>query len=103
MSRVCAHHADAQAEIVARLVADVEALKGAVEVLLRASAAAIVRQAEVEAADLITIPEAAHRAGGYSPSTVRKWIKLRKVRSVRHGGRVYVSAAEIAGRQKFKV
>ncbi len=95
MSRVRAHHADEQAAIIERLIGVVDALMRAVEVLMRASAVSIVRAAEVEARDLLTVQQAAHEAGDFSPSAVRKWGKQGKIKTIKIGGRRYVIASTL--------
>jgi hypothetical protein len=100
---------DESAAIIERLTSDVAALKKRdhakdaeiaalshmVETLLRASTAAIVRQAKVDAGDLMTIKQAAHEAGDFSPSAIRKWIGC-GLKVERIGGRVYVSRKALA-------
>jgi hypothetical protein len=75
--------------------AEIAALQHAVETLLRASTATIVRQAKVEAEGLLSLKEASFDTG-FSTSAIRKWIVQRKVRCVPVGGRVYVTKASLA-------
>jgi len=53
--------------------AEFEALKASVAILMRAAAAEIRRQAEVDARDLLTLKQAAHDAGVASEGTIRFW------------------------------
>ncbi len=99
MSDRARHHRHAeQVEIIARLTeaeSEIAGLRSAVEVLLRASAVSIVRQAEIESRDLIAIKSAAFDCG-YSPSAIRKWIASGKLPAVPIGGKVYVSRSALA-------
>jgi hypothetical protein len=73
-TRPRSHESEVPADPVERLdalEAEVAALSRMVETMMRASTATIVRQAKVEAGDLMTVQQAAHAAGGFSPSVGR--------------------------------
>jgi hypothetical protein len=46
--------------------------------------------------DLLSIKQAAFEAGGYSESSIRFWIKDRRLKAIRVGGRAYVKRSTLA-------
>lgn len=93
------HHHRVDEAVIARLVAleaEVGDMRSVVATLARLAGPAIIRQAEIESRDLLTLKQAAGAAGVASEGTIRHWIKSRGLKATPVGTRRYVSKAAIA-------